>query len=191
MSSSGVESGQKPRKRITSMFKRKERAPRPQAESSTPTSQTNQPNAPVESPDRQRTKARYRAAGKALEKAVKGHESQWGSFDFPELQGELKDFSNSQFKNKIEEVLQARQLPVNRTAWGKCIHALEFVFATFSPLATNILTIANEAQSVSALLLFFHSIDCNFEPLWIAFQRTASAYYGCSPSSPSNDPDCR
>jgi hypothetical protein len=157
LSLSNMESGRKQRK---SLFKRKEQKEQATPQAPRTTSQTNQPSAtPVlDSPDTQRTKARYIAAAKALDEVVKGHESQWGSFDFPELRGELTDFNNSQFKDKINEVLQARKLQVklDRTEWRKCTHALECVFTAFSPLAKNILTIAKESQSVSRLLEFSH-----------------------------------
>jgi hypothetical protein len=75
----------------------------------------------------------------------------------------------------MDELLEAQELRVeDRTAWSKCTHALECFFTAFSPLATNILTIANEAQSVSALLSFSHAIDRRSKPLWIACQRAAS-----------------
>ena len=108
----------------------------------------------TESADRQRTKARYREAAKLLEEAVKGRESQWGKFEFPELVGELEDFDVSEFKDNINSILEKRKGDVqDDTAWRKCEHAIQCFFTAFSPFAKNFLSIAKGAQAVISNLV--------------------------------------
>jgi hypothetical protein len=45
--------------------------------------------------DMQRTRTGYFDSAKLLEDAVKVNEDKWGSFDFPELNGESEDFDDS------------------------------------------------------------------------------------------------
>jgi hypothetical protein len=74
-----------------------------------------------------------------------------GVFDFPEFQGEQESFDDSGFKDRIDTVLRARRDAVNdRTALGKCGHALQHAFTAFSPFAKNFLTITSQGQSVLA-----------------------------------------
>ena len=153
-SSSSVQSRQKPRKGLSSLFKRREQTP------NTPpniASQSNQastvPGIPASS-DGQRTRARYLASLKVLEDAVKGREHQWGLFDFPEIQGELEDFHKSQLRDKINEALEARNHRVkDRKAWGRFKQAAEFCFTIFTPFATNFLTITKAGSSVLMMVL--------------------------------------
>jgi hypothetical protein len=134
------------------LFKRKEQTPQ------TPPNTVSQSNqeSPVsfpESSDGHRTKARYLASIEALEEAVKGRENQWGSFDFPELRGELEDFHTSQLKGEINRVLEAQEHRVkDRKAWGKFKHAAECCFTTFTPFAMNFLTMAKDGSLVMAVL---------------------------------------
>ena len=107
--------------------------------------------------DRQRTRARYLDAAKLLEEAVKAYEGRWGSFDFPELKGEPKDFDDSLFREKINTVMDARKNEVNdQTAWAKCRHAVQCAFTAFSPFAKHFLTIAKECQAVFAIPCLSH-----------------------------------
>ena len=143
-----MESPQRVRKRdrVGALFRRKDQAP-PPAESPQTSSK---PSGVTESADRQRTKARYREAATLLEEAVKGRESQWGKFEFPELAGELEDFDVSDFKHNINSVLDKRRGAVkDDTAWGKCEHAIQCFFTAFSPFAKNFLRIAKEGQAVN------------------------------------------
>ena len=73
-SSSSIHQAQKPRTGISSLFKRKERAPQTMPNTASHTQPNAANAAALESLDRQRTKARYLAAAKALESVVKGHE---------------------------------------------------------------------------------------------------------------------
>jgi hypothetical protein len=149
-SSSSIHNGQKSRKRLSSLFKRQEQIPPNTASRS---NQENPGSGIPESSDEKRTKARYIASIKALEKAVKGRENQWGSFDFPELRGELENFHTSQLKDKVNEALEAREHRVkDRKAWGKFRHAAECCFTIFTPFAMNFLTIAKEGLSVMTVL---------------------------------------
>jgi len=93
---------------------------------------------------------RYQQAAKLLEEAAKNREDLWGSFQFPELKGEPEDFNDSQFKDRVNAVLEARKEAVeNPNGWGKCFYAMQCAFAAFSPFAKNFLTAAQAAQSVS------------------------------------------
>jgi hypothetical protein len=143
----------KPRKRdlVISLFKRKEPKPSPQSTSS----QTNDslvrhpPPSDAKTADRERARAKYLDSVKLLEKAVKSNEDRWGSFDFPGLKGEPEDVDDSLFREKINTVMDARKNEVNdRTAWAKCMHAVQCAFTAFSPFAKNFLTIAKEGQAV-------------------------------------------
>lgn len=126
-----MESPQRVRKRdrISVLFRRKDQTP-----STSEAPQSSQ--IATESADRQRTKARYREAAKLLEEAVKGRESQWGKFKFPELVGELEDFDISEFKDNINSILEKRKGVVqDNTVWRKCEHAIQCFFTAFSPFA--------------------------------------------------------
>jgi hypothetical protein len=148
-SSSTVQSGRKPRKGLSSLFKRKEQTPQTPPNTVSQSNQESPVSSIPESSDGHRTKARYLASIEALEEAVKGRENQWGSFDFPELRGELEDFHTSQLKDKINGVLEAQKHRVeDRKAWGKFRHAVECCFTTFTPFAMNFLTIAKDGSSV-------------------------------------------
>jgi hypothetical protein len=106
----------------------------------------------TESPDRQRSKARYLEALSLLEDAVKGREARWGTFDFPQLKGELDDLSPSQFRESINKVIE-RNAPLKKTTtWAKCEYALQCCFTAFGPLAKNFLMIAKEGQAVGSFL---------------------------------------
>ena len=99
--------------------------------------------------DRERTKERFIKACKFLSEAVKGKESRWGVFDFPELAGEPENSSLTQFKNNINNSFRVRRRRVrDATAWEKCEHAIECFFTAFSPFAKAFLTVAKEGQSV-------------------------------------------
>ena len=101
--------------------------------------------------DRQRTRARYLDAAALLKETLRGHQGLWGSFDFPELSGELDEFDDSQFIDKINVVLGARQRSIkDLNAFGKCCHAARCIFTASSPFAKNFLAIAREGQQVVA-----------------------------------------
>ena len=130
---------------INNMFKRRRLAP--EAASTTPTATPRQETAEVFG-DRERSRERYREASQLLHDAVKGKDK-WGAFDFPDLKGEPEGFSDSEFKNKINAVLQSRKEAMQGlSGWRKCEHAVQCAFTAFSPFAKNFLTIAKEAQQV-------------------------------------------
>ena len=119
----------------------------PQPTSTTPSVASRPPTAEVYG-DRERTRERYKEASKLLQDAVKRHEK-WEAFDFPELTGEPEGFNDSQFKNKINAVLQSRKQALkDLSGWKKCEHAIQCAFTAFSPFAKNFLTISKEAQQV-------------------------------------------
>jgi len=106
-----------------------------------------------DSGDRQRTKDRYIEASNLLYKAIKGRESQWGPFEFPELSGELESLNVSQFKDNINSIIESKRANVKRSSsWGKCEHAIQCFFTAFSPFAKSFLRIAVEGQSVSPFM---------------------------------------
>jgi hypothetical protein len=104
---SNMNNDRKPKK---GLFRRKKQTPL--APPSTNIASRTGDEAPVpevsESPDRQRTKARYQAAAKELEDAIR-RDSSWEHFEFPELQGELENFDKSQFQDKINKSLESRE----------------------------------------------------------------------------------
>ena len=112
----------------------------------------------TESPDGQRSKARYLEALSLLEDAVKGREARWGTFDFPQLKGELDDLSPSQFKESINTVIERNAPLKNTTTWAKCEYALQCCFTAFGPLAKNFLMIAKEGQAVGSFLSRFSNL---------------------------------
>ena len=96
--------------------------------------------------DRQRVIARYEAATKLLEDAVKGLGGIWGSLEYEKLvePGEY----DAQFRANINKVLETRQEKVQDiTIWEKCRHAIHCVCTAFSPFAKNFLIIARGCQS--------------------------------------------
>jgi len=128
------------------MFKR--RRPAPEATSTTPTATPCEETAEVFG-DRERSRERYTEASQLLHDAVKGKSDKWGAFDFPDLKGEPEGFRDSEFKNKINAVLQSRKEAMQGlSGWRKCEHAVQCAFTAFSPFAKNFLTISKEAQQV-------------------------------------------
>jgi hypothetical protein len=121
--------------------------------------------------DTERTTERYQKASELLQDAVKGHEK-WGAFEFPDINGEPKGFNDSQFKEKLDAVLQSRnQAMKHLSGWEKCGHAIQCAFAAFSPFAKNFLSIATQGQSVvtpsrtrsDCRLLYLIHMDCSAE----------------------------
>jgi hypothetical protein len=132
------------RGRIVSLFKRKD----PQPVQATPSAAT----ATQAYDDKQRATERYVEATQFLRDTVQAHKTQWGSFDYPELTGEPEDFQDSQFKAKLNAILELRKEHAkDKTPWEKCGHVIECVFTALSPFATNFLTIAKERSSVRLL----------------------------------------
>ena len=146
-------SNRKQRKRdhIASLFKRKARQPvqaGPQSVSATATQAYD---------DRQRARDRYVEATRFLHETIQGHKDQWGSFDFPQLNGEPEDFQDSQFKSNLNAILELRKTNAkDKTPWEKCGDVIECVFTALSPFAKNFLTIAKEGTNVTML---FNMID--------------------------------
>jgi hypothetical protein len=141
--------------RIRTWFNRQERASftPPQSPLAPPILE---PSATLESNDRQRTKARYVEAAKLLEEAVNGREDLWGSLDFPGLDGELDDVDDSQFKIRVDSLLESNKNRVkDRNTWAKCGHTIECFFTAFSPFAKNFLTIAKEGSAVNFVHILY------------------------------------
>ena len=141
------ERAQKPRT-IPKPFGRKRKASEPAA------AKDKKPRPPVvtESHDRQRAVTGYLAAVEALQKAVQGRHNHWELFAFPslKLKGELEDLDAAQFKQKLNEVFEARENTMkNRERLAQCGHALASIFTAFSPFAKIFLAIAKDAQSVT------------------------------------------
>ena len=99
---------QKPN-RISALFKRKNQIhPSIDPQQSVPNTK---PSSTEDSQDRKRTKARYVEANKILHKLVKECGDQWSGLDFVELN--VENVSDSQFKNKIDMVLEGYKNKVN------------------------------------------------------------------------------
>ena len=151
-----MESGQKPRKRdrLNFLFKRKERTQQTTS-SQTSSIQRDDMQPPADTAantgDGERSKARYLDAARLLEETVKAYQDKWGSFNFPELKGEPKDFDDSLFREKINAVVETRKNNIkDPSAWEKCKDVVQCAFTAFSPFAKNFLTIAKEGQAVFA-----------------------------------------
>ena len=143
----------KPQKlnRLSAFFRRKNQTPPsivpPQSARNTRPSDTE------DSLDRKRTKGQYVKANEMLQKAIKECGDQW-SFDFAELNGELENVYDTQFKFKIDLMLEAYKEKVNdHTALGKCGHAIQHFFTAFNPLAKNLFTIAKEGSAVFSIIM--------------------------------------
>ena len=107
------------------------------------------PSATGDSLDTKRTKARYVEADIILQKAVKECGHQWRSLNFTEVLGELDNVNHSQFKNKIDLVLEAYKDKLkDHTTLRKCGHAIQCCFTAFGPLAKNMLAIAKQGSAV-------------------------------------------
>ena len=102
--------------------------------------------------DRQRVQIKYEEAANELKQAIKIRQGHWGSFDFEELSGEPEGFNDSQFKEKINAVLNSHETSIkDRKGWSKFTYAVECAFTAFSPFAKNFLRVAKDAQSVMPL----------------------------------------
>jgi hypothetical protein len=134
------------------------------------------------SPDRRRTMERYQQAAKLLEDAVNGRGDTWGGFDVSLLDGEPEDFNDSQFRDKVNAVLDARKDTVeSRSAWTKCCRTFQCAFVAFSPFAKNFLAIAKEAQSVCPVyLMSLTCIDSHIKSIRIACRRLTLTDYRIS-----------
>lgn len=118
---------------------------------SPPSSQENQASRAVNNDynDRQRAINRNKKAADQLKEAIQIRKGPWTSFDFEELSSEPESFDDSQFKEKVNAVLAAREnLIKDRKGWSKFTHAVECVFTAFSPFTKNLILATKGAQSV-------------------------------------------
>lgn len=154
-----MESGHKPRKRdrLISLFKRREQTQQSTQRSSVQNDGVQSPaNSDANTREKLRSKARYLGAIKLLEETVKAYQDKWGSFDFPELNGEPENFHDSLFREKINAVIESRKINIHdQSAWEKCRDAIRCAFTAFSPFAKNFLTIAKDGQAVIVDTLIF------------------------------------
>ena len=121
---------------------------------SSPIVEDNADSAQRLSRDSERTKVRYEEASKLLEETIKergGHVQLW---DISSLMGDTQNWSNSQFSNKIDAVLEKQRIMVkDPSLLEKCENAIQCFFAAFSPFARNVLKIGAESQSVHNFFL--------------------------------------
>jgi hypothetical protein len=92
--------------------------------------------------DTKRTNERYFTATKLLQEAITKRGRKWGSFEFTQLTGEPKDFNDTAFLAKINEVLDSRNERKNNSAWEKSKRIIECAFLTMSPFAKVLLELA-------------------------------------------------
>ena len=119
---------------------------------------TQSSSTPNRSGDTLRTNARYEEASKLLEEVINERKDLYEPCDFSCLAGDLENWSNSQFSEYVDGVLEKQRIMVkDRTLWRKCEQAIQCFFAAFSPLAKNILRIGTDSLSVCACFL---SADC-------------------------------
>jgi len=100
--------------------------------------------------DRERTTERYFEALKLLKEATQHHpRTCLGDFEFPELDSEVGQFDEVQFKDKIEAILVSQQKSFDDKAlFSKGKHLIQRLYTSLSPIARNFLMIASNAQSV-------------------------------------------
>jgi hypothetical protein len=104
--------------------------------------------------DQQWTQNRYKNAVNRLKEANKTCKGTWSSFDFNEFNDESEEFDDSQFKNKINEILTLRESSIkDKEGWSRFTYAVECVFTALSLFSKNFLTVAQNAQSVNATLV--------------------------------------
>ena len=143
--------------KLRSLVKRKKPKPSdsnpdsPQLESIQNT-QKDTHNVDEECVDRQQVKARYVQAATFLQEAVRKHQSQGKCFDFPDLSGEMEEFNDQEFRDKLSMAMNGYKESIqNQIVWGKCGQAIQCVFTALSPFAKNFLLIAREGQAVIPL----------------------------------------
>ena len=149
--SPSTDKGARPRKRdrLRSLFRRRDQAHQaPKPQTSLLTSDPARPPT-TNTGETQRTRAKYVEAATLLGETIKMYDGPWGSFEFPELNGEPEDFDDSLFRDKLNAVMDARESVVaDRSAWARCKHTVQCAFTAFSPFAKHFLLIAKEGQSV-------------------------------------------
>ena len=137
------------RDRLASHFKPKVMSSQSDPQTASPKANQQPTTDTEESLDRRMTKLRHVESAKALQDAVQGR-AEWGSFEFPELQGGPEKFDDSQFRDRIYQTLEAQGNSIkDQMIWGKCRQAVQSIFTALSPFAKNFITIAQEGQSVS------------------------------------------
>ena len=100
--------------------------------------------------DRQRTKLRFEAALSILKEAIDTRPSSWNQFDIPDF-NQLRDGIGglSLLQSEGEKMLNSRKNKnPSVSVWERGKEMLERIFMAMSPAATNILTIAKQAQEV-------------------------------------------
>lgn len=71
-------------------------------------------------------------------------------------QWELEDVDDSQFKIRLDSLLEANKNMVkDRTTWTKCGHTIECFFTAFSPFAKSFLMIAKEGSAVNFVHILY------------------------------------
>jgi uncharacterized protein (DUF1778 family) len=92
---------------------------------------------------------RYTEASELLKTSINAREDRRDISELSDLAGELEHCSSSQFGQMVNAILEKQKFVIkDQTIWGKCEHAIQYVFAAFSPFAKNFLRIATESQSV-------------------------------------------
>ena len=92
--------------------------------------------------DGQRTHVLYVEAAKLLQQAVKGREK-WSIFEFREVDGQLEDFDDKDFKVKLDTAMEAIRDEERR---NKCLETVKSVFKICSSFAKNFLMITTNVQ---------------------------------------------
>lgn len=95
------------------------------------------------------TLKRYEAARTKLNYSLKLRRKDWGTFEFPELQTISEQQDSAKLQSEIDKVMNARKDKIaNPTAWIKSKGIVKQIFMALSPFAKNLLTVAQNAQSV-------------------------------------------
>ena len=125
--------------------------------------------------DRGRTELRYKASVVKLESVLRARKLSWKTFEVPKLEVSQEDVI-PQLQEQIKKMLDIRQQPGgNNDLWSKVKVMIERTFTALSPLAKNLLIVANGASSVRPLFQNFvadNKIDTRSRPFWTILQWT-------------------
>jgi hypothetical protein len=132
--------------------------------------------------DKQRTRNRYLKAVQILQEIIDKRSGSWNTMNFAEVAGEPNHFNDSDFRSKLDKVLEAQEDKTdNPVAWKRCKDIVKCMFYTLSPFAKNLLTIAKDGQSVLTCCVKLIVIGTDLEPLRAALRRTFAPNYRKEP----------
>jgi len=104
--------------------------------------------------DRERTELRYKTAVTKFEQAFESRRASWKSFEAPTFQNFEGD-TIPNLQEQLQKMLLTRQRPTveDKDFWSKGKAIIEKTFKALSPLAKNLLVVANGVTSVRPLVV--------------------------------------